>query len=172
MGSSASAIISTFAAGMLFGRFVCGFALDRFPAPIVASAGFILSAIGLFIFASSIDVRLMLMLAALLFGLTCGAESDIIPYLIVRNFGVRIYSSVAGIVACVVAASAVTGALVLSLMLKVYGNYGAFLTLAGSFVVIASLLLLLLPFDPATPHEGDAAAAEGTGPVMAADAIA
>ena len=39
----------------------------------------------------------------------------IIPYLAVRNFGVRIYSGVAGIIACAVAASAVTGALVLSL---------------------------------------------------------
>lgn len=47
-----SPIISFFAGGMLTGRFLTGLALDRFPAPIVAAVGLLLSAIGLFIFAS------------------------------------------------------------------------------------------------------------------------
>jgi predicted MFS family arabinose efflux permease len=154
-GPAASAIISTYATGMIVGRFACGLALDRFPAPIVSAIGFVLSAIGLFIFASSMDTRSMLILAALLFGLTCGAEGDLMAYLVVRNFGVRIYSSVAGMIAATVAISAVLGALTLSLMLKVFGNYAAFLTLAGSLVVVASLLFLLLPFNPVAPHDGE-----------------
>jgi MFS family permease len=169
-GGAASAIISTYATGMLVGRFLCGLALDRFPAPAVSAVGFILAAVGLFIFASSIDARPMLMVAALLFGLTCGAESDIVAYLVVRNFGVRIYSSVAGILAATVAISAVLGALTLSLMLKLFGNYAAFLTVAGVLVVVASGLFLLLPFNPATPREEEATPADPPRPALASEA--
>jgi MFS family permease len=112
----------------------------------------------------------MLMVAALLFGLTCGAESDIVAYLVVRNFGVRIYSSVAGILAATVAISAVLGALTLSLMLKLFGNYAAFLTVAGVLVVVASGLFLLLPFNPATPREEEATPADPPRPALASEA--
>jgi predicted MFS family arabinose efflux permease len=154
-GVGASAIISLFATGTLVGRFLAGLALDRFPAPIVSAVGVLLSAVGLFIFASDLDTRPMLMLAALLFGLTYGAEGDVVAYLVVRNFGVRIYSSVAGILASVVAISATICAISLSLMLDAFGNFAPFLTMSGVMVVIGSVLFLLLPFNPVIAEELD-----------------
>ena len=147
-GAAASAIISVFATGMLLGRLLSGMALDRFSSRIVASIGQTLSAVGLFIFASGLDSRPMLMLAAALFGLTAGAEGDMVAYLVVRNFGVRIYSSVAGLIAATVAISAVAGFVLLSVMLKAFGHFAPFLTLAGVLVLIGSALFLLLPANP------------------------
>jgi MFS family permease len=147
-GAAASAIISVFATGMLLGRFLCGMALDRFSSRIVAALGQCLSAVGLFIFASGLNARPMLMLAAGLFGLTAGAEGDVIAYLVVRNFGVRIYSSVAGMIAATVAISAVIGFVLLSVMLKAFGHFAPFLTLVGVLVLIGSSLFLLLSANP------------------------
>jgi predicted MFS family arabinose efflux permease len=159
-GAAASAIISVFATGMLLGRFLSGLALDRFSMRIVAAIGQSLSAVGLFIFASGLNARPMLMLAAGLFGLTAGAEGDVIAYLVVRNFGVRIYSSVAGIIAATVAISAVVGFVLLSVMLKAFGHFAPFLTLAGVLVLIGSALFLLLPANPVVADGPEESSAE------------
>jgi len=148
VGAAASAIISVFATGMLFGRFLSGLALDRFAMRVVAAIGQGMSAVGLFIFASGLNARPMLMLAAGLFGLTAGAEGDVIAFLVVRNFGVRIYSSVAGMIAATVAISAVAGFVLLSVMLEAFEHFAPFLTLAGVLVLIGSALFLLLPANP------------------------
>jgi predicted MFS family arabinose efflux permease len=162
-GAAASAIISLFAAGTLVGRFLAGVALDRFPAPVVSTVGVLLSAVGLFIFASNLDARPMLMLAALLFGLTYGAEGDVVAYLVVRNFGVRIYSSVAGIMASMVAIAATICAITLSLMLDAFGQFAPFLVMSGVLVVVGSVLFLLLPFNPVAPDEAEEIA-DGSAP--------
>jgi predicted MFS family arabinose efflux permease len=159
-GAAASPILSVFAAGMLLGRFLCGIALDRFSSRIVAAVGQGLSAMGLFIFASGLNTRPMLMLAAGLFGLTAGAEGDLMAYLVVRNFGVRIYSSVAGMIAANVAISAVVGFVLLSMMLKAFGHFAPFLTLAGVLVLIGSALFLLLPVNPAVAEGAEENSAE------------
>ena len=104
----------------------------------------------------------MLMLAALLFGLTCGAETDVIAYLIVRNFGVRIYSTVYGILAATVAIAATIGAVLVSVMLSMFGKFAPFLMVAGVFVVIGSLLFLLLPSNPVLADEPEDHAEDNT----------
>ena len=159
-GPAASAILSVFATGILLGRFLSGLALDRFSSRIVAAIGQALSAVGLFIFASGLSARPMLMLAALLFGLTAGAEGDVMAYLVVRNFGVRIYSSVAGIIAAAVAISAVIGFVSLSVMLEAFGSFAPFLTLAGVLVLIGSVIFLFLPANPEVADGAEENAAE------------
>ncbi len=101
-GKAASAMISAFAIGALAGRLASGVALDRFSAPLVAAIGMALSGVGLLVIASGFDTRPVLFLSVLLFGLTMGAESDVIAYLVVRNFGVRVYSSVHGMLAATI----------------------------------------------------------------------
>jgi hypothetical protein len=74
----------------------------------------------------------------------------VIAYLVVRNFGVRIYSPVHGILAATVAVAAVVGALLLSGMLKLFVVFAPFLTLTGVLAILGSLLFLLLPRNPIT----------------------
>lgn len=147
-GKDASVMISAYAGGMLIGRLLSGVALDRFPAPLVATASMILSGIGLLALASGYDAPAAILVAVLLFGLSTGAEGDVIAYLVVQNFGVRIYSSVYGMIASVVAITAVIGTLFLSVMLKLYELYQPFLLLTGILILVGSVFFLLLPRDP------------------------
>jgi predicted MFS family arabinose efflux permease len=154
-GVAASPIISFFAGGMVLGRFVTGFALDRFSPPLVSAIGLLMSAVGLFIFASPFDTLPMLILAATLFGMSCGAEGDVMPYLIARYFGVEVYSTVAGILAATVAVAGLISAVMLSLLLKAFDSFVPYLTLTGALVVIGSFIFLLLPADPVAEEGKD-----------------
>lgn len=145
-----SAMISAFAIGTLAGRFICGVALDRFPPHLVAAFGMALSAIGLFLVASTIDSTPILMLAILLVGLSFGAEGDLVSFLVVRAFGVRVYSTVMGMMTAAISIAASLGAILLGVILKNGGGFAPFLTLCGATVLLGSLLFLLLP-KPAEP---------------------
>jgi MFS family permease len=131
-GKDASIMISAYATGMIIGRLVSGVALDRFPAPLVATIGLALSGVGLLVIASGWDSRPILFLAVLTFGLSLGAESDVIAYLVVRNFGVKIYSTVHSILATSTAFAAVMGSVLLSLTLSHYAHYAPFLGVTGA----------------------------------------
>lgn len=157
-GKDASIMISALAGGTIIGRLVSGVALDRFPAPIVATVGLAMSGLGLIVIASGFDARPALFLSVLLFGMSIGAESDVIAYMVVRNFGVKIYSSVHSILATSTAVAAVLGSVLLSLSLRHYGQYWQFLGVTGVLAVMASLLFLLIPNNPQVeddPVEGD-----------------
>jgi MFS family permease len=145
IGNAASGIISTYAIGMLAGRFVSGAALDRFPAPIVTAIALALSSAGFFLFASHLDQLPVLYVAAVLVGLSLGAETDIVAFLIVRNFGLRIYSTVYGVTSSIVAVGSTIGAVLLSLTLKSFGSYTPFMIISGVCVLIGSQIFLLLP---------------------------
>jgi MFS family permease len=147
-GKDASIMISAYATGMIIGRLVSGVALDRFPAPLVATIGLALSGVGLLVIASGWDSRPILFLAVLTFGLSLGAESDVIAYLVVHNFGVKIYSTVHSILATSTAFAAVMGSVLLSLTLSHYAHYAPFLGVTGALAVLGSLLFLFLPRNP------------------------
>jgi predicted MFS family arabinose efflux permease len=139
-----SMMISAFASGTLFGRFIAGIALDRFPPHIVAAIGMGLPCAGLFLLASSLHTPAFLATAVLLIGLSFGAEGDLIGYLVVRIFGVRIYSSVLGLMTAITSISASMGALLVSLTLTITNTYSLFLNISGVAVLIGSILFLLL----------------------------
>jgi MFS family permease len=153
VGNAASGIISAYAIGMLAGRFVSGAALDRFPAPIVTAIALTLSSVGFFLFASHFDQPPVLYAAGLLVGLSFGAETDIIAYLIVRNFGLRIYSTVYGLTSSIVAVGSTVGAVLLSMTLKSFGSFTPFMLIAGVSVLIGSQIFLLLPRNPKLEDE-------------------
>jgi MFS family permease len=139
-----SVLISAFAGGTLVGRFICGVALDRFAAHIVAAIGMGLPCIGLFLLASTLHTPLVVGVAVLFIGLAFGAEGDLIGYLVVRIFGVRIYSSVLGLMTAITSLSASLGAMLVSLTLSITDTYVLFLRISGTAVFIGSFLFLLL----------------------------
>jgi len=140
-----SGMISTFAIGILVGRFACGVALDRFPAPVVAMIVMAMPPIGQFLIAADIDATLVLTGAILLIGLSYGAEADLIGYLVARSFGIRIYGTVLGVMAASISLGSAGGSLLLSMTLRSTGGYGLFLVASGIVALIGSLLFLLLP---------------------------
>jgi len=142
--TGASVMISAFATGVLVGRFASGLALDRFPPHRVAAIGMGVPSIGLFLIASSLDAPVILTLSVFLIGLSNGAEGDVVGYLVVRKFGVRVYSSVLGLMTAAISTSSSLGAALLSLILKLTGEFAVFLVICGVAVFAGSTLFLLL----------------------------
>ncbi|UVO54256.1 MFS transporter [Sphingomonas sp. SUN039] len=134
--------------GVLVGRFISGLALDRFPSWIVAMVSLGLPAIGLWLIASPYDSTAVLTLAVLLIGLAFGAEGDLITYLVVQHFGVRVFSSVMGLMTGIISVSAALGAILISVTLKMTDGYTAFMLIAGTTAAIGSLLFALMPRQP------------------------
>jgi MFS family permease len=140
----ASGMISAFAIGVLAGRFLSGLALDRFPAHLVAAIGLGVPGLGLFMLASGFDAPIVIMIAVFMFGLSNGAEGDVVGFLVVRNFGVGVYSSVLGLMTLAMATASSLGAALLSLTLRWTDSFALFLTIGGCTVVLGSLLFLFL----------------------------
>jgi MFS family permease len=147
-GKAASLMISGYASGMIAGRLLSGLALDRFPAKYIATASIAMAGIGLLILASGYNARPMVFAAVLISGVSFGAESDVIAYIIVSNFGARIYSTVHSITATGTAIASVIGAILLTVLLKKFGVYSPFLGVTGAIAIAASLLFLLIPRRP------------------------
>jgi predicted MFS family arabinose efflux permease len=156
-----SGMISVFATGVIIGRFVCGFALDRFPAPLVTAIVMALPAVGLFLIAANLDTTAMLICAVLMLGLSFGAEADVMGYLVARIFGIQIYGTVLGLMVASISLGSTIGALILSATLKSTGSYATFLVIAGVLALIGSLLFLLLPNKPKREDESAEAASAG-----------
>ena len=91
-GQAATWIVSLYAAGVAFGRILCGLVLDRIAVHKVAIMVLGLPAIGLAMLASPFDSIWLVAGSILLMALAQGAEGDIGAYLISRKFALRNYS--------------------------------------------------------------------------------
>jgi MFS family permease len=142
---TAANIASVYVLGTIVGRIACGLALDRYATPIVTFISMIIPAFGFFMLGTSFDSFTFIAIAMFLVGLSVGAESDIIPFLIARYFKVRIFNTTLGLITTCSFLASATGALGVSYTLDRYDSFEPFLyVIAGSFVV-GSLLFLLLP---------------------------
>jgi MFS family permease len=140
----ATYLVSLLAVGVVAGRFVCGLALDRFPAHLVIAISLGLPGVGLFVLASGLKITVLIVGAVSLLGLAMGAEINIIPYLAMRYFRIGIFSTVIGMLASAVGSSQAVGSLILSLSLKLTGSYTGFLFGSAVAAVAGSALFLLL----------------------------
>jgi MFS family permease len=154
-GEGAAVMFTALSLGTLAGRFIAGFALDRFRAHIVAFFTLSLPSIGLFIIASSYDAPPILAFAVFCLGFTFGAEGDVVGFLVARHFGVTVYSSVMGLLTCAMSFSTASGAALLSATMAATGGYNLYLVIVGVAVLVGASLLLLLGRTP------EAAAARG-----------
>jgi MFS family permease len=97
------------------GRVLTGFALDRFPAPLVGAVTTLVPAIGIVMLMTP---ELSFPLAALavgLIGAQQGAEVDLFAYFISRSFGVKHYGALYGVIA-------MAGALSTAIALVLFGE--------------------------------------------------
>jgi MFS family permease len=141
----AANIVSIYAFGTIVGRVACGLALDRFATPVVTCLSMILPALGFFLLGTKLDTVEVVTAAMFLVGLSVGAESDLVCYLVARYFKLRIYASTLGLVHCVSFLTSATGAAAISLTLKLTDSFAPFLYLVSATILAGSLLFLLLP---------------------------
>jgi MFS family permease len=149
MDSGASAqvavwLVSAFAAGVIIGRFLCGLALDRAPAHVVAAVALALPALGMVLLASPFDGSVTLALSVMLLGLAYGAEGDIAAYLVSRHFEVRVFSTVMGFVGAAIAGGSAGGALLLSMTLRNGHGYGPYLLIGATSTLVGAVLFFTL----------------------------
>lgn len=140
--ATAALLLSVFAGGVTIGRLLSGLALDCLPAHVVAAVGLGLPLPGLLLMASSYDATPVLMVAILCMGLSFGSEGDVIAYLVVRHFGIGVFSTVLGLLTAAIGAAMATGTVMLGLILKQSGGYTPYLLIASSTVFVGSLLFL------------------------------
>ena len=143
-GTTAGPMMAALSIGMLVGRFIAGVSLDRFQAHIVSFLTLGLPSIGLFLFASALDTTAVLTFAVFCIGFSFGAEGDIVGFLVARHFGVKVYSSVMGLLTFAMSFSTAAGAALLGLTMAWTGTYNLYLVISGIGVLIGAVLLLLL----------------------------
>lgn len=141
----AANIVSIYAFGTIVGRIVCGLALDRYSTPMVTFISMILPAFGFFALGTSLDAYMVVAIAMFLVGLSVGAESDILSFLVARYFKIRIYNTTLSLLFCTSFLASATGALGVSYTLKVYDSFEPFLFVIAVSITIGSFLFLLMP---------------------------
>ncbi|MEZ5971700.1 MAG: MFS transporter [Hyphomonadaceae bacterium] len=92
-------VMSIYAAGLLVGRLVTGFSLDRFSPQWVGAITTAVPAIGIVLLMIPSPSFALAALAVAMIGAQQGAEVDLFAYFISRNFGLKHYGAIYGVVA-------------------------------------------------------------------------
>lgn len=151
---TAANIVSVYAFGTVVGRIACGLALDRYRTPIVTFVSMGLPAIGFFLLGTEIDTYVVIAIAMFLVGLSVGAESDIISFLVARYFKIRIYNTTLSLLFCCSFTASAAGALMVSGILTLYDSFAPFLFIVAGSIAVGSTLFLLLPMSRDYPKVG------------------
>lgn len=143
--AAAARIVSIYAFGTIVGRFCCGFALDRYSTRIVSFISMALPAGGFLLLATDVDAPAAILAAMFLVGLSVGAESDLISFLISKYFKIQIFSSTLSLLFCCSYLASATGSLILSITLHAYDSFSAFLYFIAAATLAGGAIFLLLP---------------------------
>ncbi|MCS6925137.1 MAG: MFS transporter [Candidatus Binatia bacterium] len=146
---AAAALMLLSAMGVL-GRLTAGYLVDRFPAHLVAFAHFMAVTIGLCAALGAANHGLALLFAAMV-GLGFGAESDLMPYLIGRHFGLAAFGTIFGWLYGAFAFGAVLGPLLMGWIFDTTGSYQLAVIVLLPATVLGAALMLPLGKRPSTP---------------------
>lgn len=134
---------SLFGAATIVGRVGNGVLVDRYFAPRVAAVVFAGAAIGLGLLWGG-GTGAVVFVAAVLIGLAIGAESDIMPYLVSRYFGVRAMGALYGITFGAYTIGAAAGPYLFGVGFDRSGSYHLSFACAGIISLLAALGILTL----------------------------
>ncbi len=140
----AAAVLSLAGFATLASKLSTGYLLDRFFAGRAAAALLAACAVG-FLFVIYGQAPSLGFAAALLVGLGIGAESDAVPYLLTRYFGLLRFGELYGYTWCVYAVAGALGPWVMGSMFDRTGSYRAVLLVSFGMVVAATALFASLP---------------------------
>lgn len=134
-------------AGLVAGRLLAGWLMDRFFAPHVAVAFLLCALAGIAMLVGGAG-GLMAYFAALLIGMSSGGEVDVIAYLNGRYFGLLQFSRIYSVFYSIYSLGGGLGPRVTASVVDSTGNYTAALLLDFSLLLIAGLMLLRFPRFP------------------------
>lgn len=141
---AAAGIVSLVGIFSIFGRLGTGLLLDRFPAHMVGAGAFLLPIIACALLFFDGANPLSQAVAAAIFGLTVGAEVDVIAYLVSRHFGLKNFGVFSGAMIGALALGVAFGPLGAGAAFDWYGSYAQFLVLTMAFMAVSSLALATL----------------------------
>ncbi len=136
--ASAASLIGIFS---LIGRLSTGVVLDRFPAHIVGAVCFLLPIPGCALLLAADPGTAGFFAAAAMFGLTLGAEVDVIAYLATRHFGLRSFGAIQGALLCATALGAASGPLAAGATFDRFGSYSGFITTTIVLMLLSALII-------------------------------
>jgi MFS family permease len=141
----AAGIAALIGLASIFGRLGTGMMLDRFPASFVGAGVFMLPVAGCALLIATGGSPAGAMGAAVLIGLTLGAEVDVIVYLTTRHFGLKSFGALYGGLLAALSIGTALGPLGAARIFDAYGHYGPFLWITIAFMAASSLALVSLP---------------------------
>lgn len=133
----------------IIGRLGTGFLLDRFPGHVVGGVAFLIpigaSALLLLDGANPLSQSV----AAAIFGLTLGAEVDVIAYLAARYFGLKNFGALYGAMVMALSLGVAFGPLGAGAAYDYFGSYDEFLVLTAVLMGLSAVALFSLASTPA-----------------------
>lgn len=160
--AEATSVMGVVGLGILAGRVITGFLLDRFWAGHVAFPLLCLPAVACFMLMGQASDMSLLLLAGFMLGFAAGAESDLIAYLAGRYFGMGHYGKIYGMLYLPFGLFSAISPMVYGAVRDASGSYDGVLMVAAPMFVIGGGLLLLLgrypdSFPPIEPQATEAA---------------
>jgi MFS family permease len=135
-------------ASVIIGRLSIGYALDRFPPPIVSAIVFLIPAAGCLLAALVPGIAWVMIVATASFGFAAGAEVDLLAFLVSRHFGLRHYSSIYGLQFAIFEIGVGVGPLLAGYSFDVTGSYHLALLVGAVMFAAGSGIFLLLRHIP------------------------
>ncbi len=143
---------SVFGASNMLGRLVGGYLLDRIFAPYVVVGSFLAATVGTALLLAGPAWALP---AAILMGLGFGAETDAVPYLVSRYFGLRAFGEIYSNAFVTVPLGGAIGPLLVGIGFDRTGSYAIPLACCAAAMLLAAILATRLGAYPTWPAEGE-----------------
>ncbi|GAB5097725.1 MFS transporter [Caballeronia sp. HLA56] len=153
--SDAVSIASWYGVGIVIGRLITGWFLDRLWAPLVVFAMLVPCAIAFLLLAHGVNSFWVASLLVLIVGTSSGVEYDALAYLVSRYFGMLAYSAIYGGVFIGFAVGAGLGPFSFSKLLAMLNGYDAVLLINAVIVLVGAGVLLLLGAYPRAAGDGE-----------------
>ena len=136
---TAAFTMSVMGGATMVGRITVGYLLDRFFAPRVATAFFVLALFGIFLLWSE-ATGVLAFLGAFVIGFAASADTSI-PYLVTRSFGLKTFGEIYGLVIAVNVTGWMAGPLILGYAFDWLGSYR---TMLGALMVLVLVAVGLM----------------------------
>lgn len=143
---AAARVASVTGVGIILGRLLVGWLIDRMFAPRVAAIVFAVAAGGCLLLIYGGTSRAAI--AALLMGFALGAEADLMAYLVSRYFGLRHFGFLYGVIYAGFWVGIAGGPAIAGYLFDAYGNYALALWAIVGLLATGCLLALSLPRFP------------------------
>jgi len=138
----AASVVSGLSVAALGGRLLAGIGMDRFFAPRLAALALFLPVVGSVLLLYAPPSYGVALIAAILAGLSAGAEFNMLAYLATRYFGLRAYGTVSGLFYGAFMFGGLGGQLIPARLLH-HGGYDRVVTMFGSAFLLGTILMLL-----------------------------